>query len=210
MGDITFVGWLSGFWCQTGSVANWRYAAFVRRLGEGAAPGGKGVGEGDCGPCPDFASYTLAFALQLRKITENLSQADRKALGWSALKEIRLVDLAIAGDLLDCPAGPCRPWLLRQAKGSTLGQRKYLPTCRTGGFPTSANFESKLAVRPLMGAWMSVCYECCVLSGRGLCDGLITRPEESYRLWCVWVWSWSLHNEETVANWGLLCHGKIL
>jgi len=23
----------------------------------------------------------------------------------------------------------------------------------------------------------------CVLSGRGLCDGLITRPEESYRLW---------------------------
>jgi hypothetical protein len=23
------------------------------------------------------------------------------------------------------------------------------------------------------------------LSGRGLCDGLITCPEESYRLWCV-------------------------
>ena len=28
--------------------------------------------------------------------------------------------------------------------------------------------------------WMSVSCECCVLSGRGLCDGLITRPEESY------------------------------
>jgi len=27
---------------------------------------------------------------------------------------------------------------------------------------------------------MSVCCECCVLSGRGHCDGLITRPEESY------------------------------
>jgi len=26
-----------------------------------------------------------------------------------------------------------------------------------------------------------------VVSGRGLCDGLITRPEESYRLWCVVV-----------------------
>jgi hypothetical protein len=24
-----------------------------------------------------------------------------------------------------------------------------------------------------------------VLSGRGLCDGLIPRTEESYRLWCV-------------------------
>jgi len=35
--------------------------------------------------------------------------------------------------------------------------------------------------------WVSVCCECCVLSGRGLCDGLITRPEESYRLWCVVV-----------------------
>jgi len=35
-----------------------------------------------------------------------------------------------------------------------------------------------------------------VLSGRGLCDELITRPEESYRLWCVVVfdietsWMW--------------------
>jgi hypothetical protein len=26
---------------------------------------------------------------------------------------------------------------------------------------------------------------CCVLSSRGLCDELIARPEESYRLWCV-------------------------
>jgi hypothetical protein len=34
---------------------------------------------------------------------------------------------------------------------------------------------------------MFVCCECCVLSGRGLCDGLVTRPEESYRLWCVVV-----------------------
>jgi hypothetical protein len=34
---------------------------------------------------------------------------------------------------------------------------------------------------------MFVCCDCCVLSGRGLCDGLITRPEESYRLWRVVV-----------------------
>jgi len=32
---------------------------------------------------------------------------------------------------------------------------------------------------------MFVCCECCVLSGRGVCDELITRPEESYRLCCV-------------------------
>jgi len=34
---------------------------------------------------------------------------------------------------------------------------------------------------------MFVCCECYVLSGRGLCDELITRPEESYRLWRVVV-----------------------
>jgi hypothetical protein len=49
-----------------------------------------------------------------------------------------------------------------------------------------------LRVRIPPGARMSVCCECCVLSGRGLCDGLMTRPEESYRVWCVWVWSWRL------------------
>jgi hypothetical protein len=32
---------------------------------------------------------------------------------------------------------------------------------------------------------MFVCCECCLLSGRGLCGELITRPEDSYRLWCV-------------------------
>ena len=45
----------------------------------------------------------------------------------------------------------------------------------------------RLCVRIPPGAWMSVCCECCLLSGRGLCDELITRPEESYRLWCVVV-----------------------
>jgi len=42
-------------------------------------------------------------------------------------------------------------------------------------------------VRIPRGARMFVCCECCVLSGRGLCDELITRPEESCRLWCVVV-----------------------
>jgi len=34
---------------------------------------------------------------------------------------------------------------------------------------------------------MFVCCECYVLSGRGLRDGLITRPEKPYRLWRVVV-----------------------
>jgi len=58
------------------------------------------------------------------------------------------------------------------------------------------------------GAWISVCCECCVLSGRGLCDGLITRPEESYRLWRVVVCdleiSWTRRSGPTggLSRWG--------
>ena len=40
-------------------------------------------------------------------------------------------------------------------------------------------------VRIPPGAWIFVCCECRVLSGRGLCDELITRPDEFYRLCCV-------------------------
>ena len=47
---------------------------------------------------------------------------------------------------------------------------------------------------------MFVCCECCVLSGRGLCDGLITRPEESYRLWCVVVCDQETSKEEAKAR----------
>ena len=59
------------------------------------------------------------------------------------------------------------------------------------GFPCGLRRSSaatrllRLWVRISPGAWMSVCCECCVLSGRGLCDELITHQEESYRLWCV-------------------------
>jgi hypothetical protein len=37
-------------------------------------------------------------------------------------------------------------------------------------------------VRIPPGAWMFVCCVFCALSGRGLCNELNTRPEESYRL----------------------------
>jgi len=40
---------------------------FCQRLGEATAPWG-----GECGASPDFKSYTLAFALQRRKIMETL------------------------------------------------------------------------------------------------------------------------------------------
>ena len=44
-----------------------------------------------------------------------------------------------------------------------------------------------LRVRIPPWAWMSVSCECFVLAGIGLCDEPISRPEESYRLWCIIV-----------------------
>jgi len=45
-------------------------------------------------------------------------------------------------------------------------------------------------VRILLGAWMSVCCECCVLLRTGVCDSPIPRPQKSYRGYIShWVWS---------------------
>jgi hypothetical protein len=48
-----------------------------------------------------------------------------------------------------------------------------------------------------------------VLSGRGLCDELVTRPEESYRLWCVVVCdlettNFLVNKEEVKAHYGAI------
>ena len=48
-----------------------------------------------------------------------------------------------------------------------------------------------------------------MLSGRGLCDELITRPEESYRLWCVVVCDLeNFKNEEVMSRVGSQRHRK--
>jgi hypothetical protein len=52
------------------------------------------------------------------------------------------------------------------------------------------------------GVCISVSCECCVLSGRGLCDVPILRPEESYRLW--WVIVWDLQTSRMKWHWPAL------
>ena len=78
----------------------------------------------------------------------------------------------------------------------------YLRLCRSQ-WPRDLRHRSTAArllglwVRIPPGAWMFICCECFVVASRGLCDGLITRPEESYRLWCVVVCDLeNLMNEE--------------
>ena len=62
MGGINF-GWLA-VWVLS---PDWlsrklKLCDLSHAFSEAAVPGG-----GECGPCPNFASYTLAFVLQLRK-----------------------------------------------------------------------------------------------------------------------------------------------
>src|SRR5215475_11460500 len=62
----------------------------------------------------------------------------------------------------------------------------FEPTISAGERPKAAHLlRSWVRIPP--GAWIFVCCECRVLSGRGLCDEPITRPEESYRLCCFVV-----------------------
>ena len=62
----------------------------------------------------------------------------------------------------------------------------FEPTISAGERSATADLlRSWVRIPP--GAWIVDCCECRVLSGRALCDELITRPEESYRLCCVVV-----------------------
>jgi hypothetical protein len=67
----------------------------------------------------------------------------------------------------------------------------------------------ELRVRILPGAWMSVSCECCVLLGRGHRVWPITRPEESYQLRCIWVWSTEREQCGSLGPLGLSNHEKV-
>ena len=110
-----------------------------------------------------------------------------QATSWQPLLCIKstqwLIYKLITGDIEP------RPWLIMfHCRITCLG----MIVCRSQ-WPRGLRRRSSAArllrlwVRIPPGAWMFVCCECCVLSGIGLCDGLITRPEESYRLWRVVV-----------------------
>jgi hypothetical protein len=68
----------------------------------------------------------------------------------------------------------------------SMPQVGFKPTISAGERPQAVRLlRSWVRIPPL--AWIFVCCECRVLSGRCLCDELITRPEESCRLCCVVV-----------------------
>ena len=99
-------------------------------------------------------------------------------------------------------------WGIRSNGWTTLSP--YAPCQRIHNFilqpiPVAARFKARVCGRSLAGTVGSnhaggtdVCLLWVLLWG--LCVGLITRPEESNRVWRVWVWSWSLDNEKALAH----------
>ena len=135
------VGWLSGVWTQTGDLSE-DSGAQVRppHLGVGA----RAVPRLCIQLCPGIYLTTEENhgKTSVRAAEKCLANHCRARFVWSTWPP--------ASGGLNWSAGTRRSRLTLQATGPTLSQSKYLPSCRTRGFPTSANLESKLAVTALM------------------------------------------------------------
>ena len=121
--------WFSGVWTQSGLVPCWSHATMVRHFGEADAP------EVGCGPCPVFALYT-GFRLKTKGNHIKLSVIFAcTALGMILCVDLVTVLQAASADQLNSVT------LSRRFRrlGSTLGQRKYLPSCEVRVSPWPAN-----------------------------------------------------------------------
>jgi hypothetical protein len=127
-------------------------------------------------------------------IEMDIKETGRYITGWIYLTEVKVrsravVNMAMKFDHLgDCQrvkkvSAPLMEFVSRHIILDLFNQRRLQALRIIGLYKTHfvpipvGLLGSWVRIPP--GAWMSVSCECCVLSGRGLCDELITRPEES-------------------------------
>ena len=87
-----------------------------------------------------------------RKSRYNLGQVTQKSSAYQRRAQFVLSTWPSTSGSLDWSVDTRRRRFAFRATEPTLGQSRYLPSCRTKGLPASANFESKLAVRALRSA----------------------------------------------------------
>jgi hypothetical protein len=106
---------------------------------------------------------------------------------------------------LSLPMWHSRPSLMSQITNNYISNSALCRShCSCGLLHRSAAAHLlRLWVQIPLGAWMFVCCEFFLFSGRDFCDELYTHPEESYRLVHHWVRSRNLMNEEALAHRGL-------
>jgi hypothetical protein len=127
---------------------------------------------------------------------------------WIYVLRRHLGDLTVCCLLFKCEIVLCIPHDFFQETRSfqtttLIARHFYLGQLNSLPCPVAARSKASFCGRSVPGITssnlagvMDVCRECCVLSGRGLCDGLIARPEKSYQV-CVsnFVWPRNLVNE---------------
>ena len=155
---------------------------------------------------PAYLNGFFRFAERRNMVSARVSSQFKRIRLWQALLVARLVGL-----LDSISSGTSNTGSSRYFKNTSHYFHPkpiilYTPITIDSRSQLSRGLRRGYAVAPLPGlqvrlppGGMSVCRECCVLSGRGLCDGLITRPEESYRVWCASA------IEETHKRPGRLC-----
>ena len=111
----------------------WRYANFIRRLGEAV-----------------FRICIIDFALQLMENHEKASSGYSKSVRHTGAESDSFVRSGHRGLLPRLLCWSMPPLVLCQATGTSLCHRKYLPCGCTRWFPTSVNVGSKLAFWALM------------------------------------------------------------
>jgi hypothetical protein len=143
----TFVGWMSESWTQK----DWDRSATSGRgeiiLAEGLHNWGRRA--------VLLFNYTLAFALQLRKIRKT---------SVSVAEQCETLIVVTTWPTEHQSSSVNRGW-----HQTSLGRQKCFPGCRTKGCPPSANFGSKLSINVLMwsakneipkSSWISLLQTC--------------------------------------------------
>ena len=132
-----------------------------------------------CGLCPYFGAGDKDVTVEYSGYRSCNQRAFRLATDTPVIFRWRYIEHCVA-----IPEGSCQTMATIRLHSFCTSRSQWPRGLRRR---SAAARLLRLWVRIPPGSWMPVCCECCVLSGRGLCYGLITRPEESYRLWCVVV-----------------------
>jgi hypothetical protein len=124
--------------------------------------------------------YVLALLADNQHIQARVMQEQQDIFGDDILRAVgsddlpRMVYLEQVGNCL------LRPSLFSRIVAICL---PYSVAARSKAWVCGRSPSGIVGSNPTGG--LNVCCECFVLSGRGLCDKLISRPEKPYRLWCV-------------------------
>jgi hypothetical protein len=112
--------------------------------------------EGSAGHAPNVYYVPWRFPYNVGKITEKLQSGNPKGVSLISAENNSFSRFGHPAVTSTCLPTPAALGFRVRRRGSTLSQRRYLPSCPDKGFPTSSNIESKLAVRALMWSANSV------------------------------------------------------